>query len=94
MHQLLKVFLPFMSYFLQVFFRSSTPDTVSTDFPSPVTTRVLRMVMLNWTRDELCVDVEAFGCLAEPCEWEVGEPCEWEVGVWLNHVSGRWYVSG
>lgn len=57
----------------QVFVRSNTSDTVSTDFPSPITTRVLRMVMLTWTSDdepdELCIDVEALGCLAEPCEW-------------------------
>ena len=55
-----------------MFFRSSTPDTVSTDFPSTVTTRVLRIILLNWTRDELCIDVEALGCLAEPCEWGGG----------------------
>ena len=54
----------------QVFDRSETFRIVDTPLPSPVTTRVLRIIVLTWnpSDDELCLDLEALGCLAESCE--------------------------
>ncbi len=54
----------------QVFERSGTHETENTDLPSPVTTRVLRIVALTWSPqdEELCLEFEALGCLAEPRE--------------------------
>ena len=51
-------------------------DTEDTPLPSPVTTRVLRLQVLTWSPqdDQVCLDMEALGCLAEPRE--LGGPTE------------------
>jgi len=53
---------------IQVIERPQTADTVNHVLPSPVTTRVLRIVFISWSPEgsNVCFNMEALGCLAEP----------------------------
>ncbi len=51
--------------------RTSKYDIEDTVLPSPVVTRVLHIVAVEWTRDQVCLNIEALGCLSSPGMWHL-----------------------
>ena len=50
--------------------RTGTYDVENTVLPSPVITRVLRIVAVGWYPwNQVCLRLEALGCLSSPGMW-------------------------